>query len=140
MTIKLYKMTSPDNYINKVLTNEKTVTGDIKNIMDVLAPEIIFAEDISKYNYCYIPEFSRYYFIVGINAQQFFGIKCEVDVLYTFRDFIKNQYAIIKRNTKYRNDYLADVNQKEKAYSLVKTKLFDGALSDMNYYLTVLGG
>ena len=113
MIIKLYKMTSPDNCVNKVLTDEKTVTGDIKNVMDVLAPEIIFAEDISEYNYCYIPEFSRYYFIVGINAQQFFGIKCEVDVLYTFRDFIKNQQAIIKRNTNYRNDYLADLTQKE---------------------------
>lgn len=53
-----------------------------------------------KYNYCYIPTFSRYYFIdEWIWNAGMWSCKCHVDVLASFRDPILNGNFYVMRST-----------------------------------------
>ena len=56
-----------------------------------------YPSEIFGYNYCYCPEFKRYYFITDIISEtsRVFYIDCQVDVLATFRDDILNTNAFI---------------------------------------------
>ena len=55
------------------------------------------ASELFGYNYCYCPEFRRYYFITDIVSETavVFYIYCEVDVLATFREDVLNTRAFI---------------------------------------------
>lgn len=69
-----------------------------------------YPAEIFGYNYCYCPEFKRYYFISDIISEtsRVFYIVCQVDVLATFRDDILNTKAfILYAESKY-NSMLTD--------------------------------
>lgn len=64
MNIFLYKNNSEPNKIGKTLTNEIHLTGSLKEESNVVNPSILIdIENPSAYNYAYIPEFNRFYFI-----------------------------------------------------------------------------
>lgn len=69
-----------------------------------------YPSQVFGYNYCYCPEFKRYYFITDIISEtsRLFYILCQVDVLATFRDDILNTKAfILYAESKY-NSMLTD--------------------------------
>ena len=51
------------------------------------------------YNYCYIPDFGRYYYINGINALRanLFELSLGIDVLMTYAESIRNNAAIVDK-------------------------------------------
>ena len=51
------------------------------------------------YNYCYIHDFGRYYYINGINALRanLFELSLGIDVLMTYAEAIRNNAAIIDK-------------------------------------------
>lgn len=51
------------------------------------------------YNYCYIPDFGRYYYINGINALRanLFELSLGIDVLMTYASEIRGNYAIVDK-------------------------------------------
>ena len=67
-TISLFKTDSENNRVVKVLTDEKQLSGELRNQTSVLNPTIRIesTDNISGYNYCYISEFGRYYYITDI--------------------------------------------------------------------------
>lgn len=93
MQIILYKNNSDSNVIGKDLTNSMTLTGKLQTPTDVLSPsiEIKMFEGFEKYNYVYIPIFSRYYFITGFSVVDGdkLAINMGVDVLESYKDEIK---------------------------------------------------
>ena len=89
MTINFYKTVSNENQIQKVLTDSKTYTGTFKTDLDILNPKIIISDSdylILGYNYCYITELKRYYFVKNITilSNNRFLIDCKIDVLKTY--------------------------------------------------------
>lgn len=89
MTITFYKTASNENQIQKVLTDSKAYTGTFKNDLDILNPKIIISGSdylILGYNYCYIQELNRYYFVKNITilSNNRFLIDCRIDVLKTY--------------------------------------------------------
>lgn len=69
MTIIFYKTVSNENQIQKTLTDSKTYTGTFKNDLDLLNPKIIISDtsySILGFNYCFIQELNRYYFVKNI--------------------------------------------------------------------------
>ena len=69
MLIKFYNNTSEKNVLSKTLTNENIATGWLREESDIHAPVVtIDTVNISGYNYAYIPEFGRYYFISEIKT------------------------------------------------------------------------
>ena len=89
MTITFYKTVSNENQIQKDLTDSKTYTGIFKTDLDILNPKIIISDSdylILGYNYCYITELKRYYFVKNITilSNNRFLIDCKIDVLKTY--------------------------------------------------------
>lgn len=89
MTITFYKTVSNENQIQKVLTDSKAYTGTFKTDLDILNPKIIISDSgylILDYNYCYITELNRYYFVKNITilSNNRFLIDCKIDVLKTY--------------------------------------------------------
>lgn len=108
MIIKLYNTNSDNNKLNKVLTNEIIIDIKLKNDTDIIQPTIfLYSETLINSNYCYIPEFNRYYYINSIttNSNKVFKLELEVDVLMSFKNDILNSYAYVIQQTNYNNYY-----------------------------------
>lgn len=103
MTIIFYKTLSKPNEINKVLQNSFTITGSFKTDTDVIKPiiKVLNTTDfnIFNYNYCYISELKRYYFVedITILADKLFFISLSLDVLYTYKNAILSSVGNISR-------------------------------------------
>lgn len=103
MTIILYQNSSENNAVNKNLTELTTLTGTLREQSSIIDPVInISGIDvyIGSMNYAYIPEFNRYYFITNIESVRngLWRVSFHVDVLFSYREQIKNNHAIIERN------------------------------------------
>ena len=114
MEVTLYKNSSENNVIGKSLAQIKSVECNLKNDVSIINPTLVIAytENILGSNYCFIPKFSRYYFIdeiVPITADRCI-VKCRVDVLESFKNSILNLDCIVDKqeneiaSNKYIND------------------------------------
>lgn len=93
MDITLYVNNSEVQAINKTLSSGTVLTGTLREESSVINPSfLIEAINPSSFNYCYIPEFGRYYFIRNITSvrNNIWRITCDVDVLMSFRTYILN--------------------------------------------------
>ena len=114
MEIKLYKNLSENNVIGQSLAQIKSVEANLKNDVSIINPTLIlyYTANILDSNYCFIPKFSRYYFIdeiVPISGDRCI-VKCRVDVLESFKEDIKSLTVILdKAQSIYKsNKYLDD--------------------------------
>ena len=144
MDIKIYNNTSEQVKVGKTLINVRDISGELKEACDIINPVIIVSgENLSSYNYLYIPIFNRYYFITDIKVirNNLWEISCHCDVLETYKNEIKNQKAIVARQENEYNLYLNDPEWKIYTNKQVLTRLFPYGFSDTgNYYMTVIGG
>lgn len=100
MEIKLYKTSSPRKKLVKDLTDGITLTGTLRGQSSVMSPSLQIQDiAIIGYNYCYIPDFGRYYYINGINALRanLFELSLGIDVLMTYAEAIRNNAAIVDK-------------------------------------------
>lgn len=138
----LYVNSSENNALDKSLSSVFTDTLVFKEAVDMREPVIILetSTDISHINYMKLN--NRFYFAHAecITGGRF-KIKGHVDVLTTFKDEIRNNTGIIRRNIGSYNRYLADERVKLNAYEQVKTLVFSSGFSKtMQYYLVAIGG
>ena len=110
MTINFYINTSEKEKFDKSLTNEKSLTGFLKQGSSVINPVItVEINNPSQYNYIYIAEFHRYYFISDtVNVKNnIWEIHMHVDTLSSFKSEIRANKAIIESiEKKYTNTYI----------------------------------
>lgn len=100
MNIILYKNNSPNNYVTKQLAGALTLNGSLRDESSVIDPVIMIeANNLSTYNYLYISQFSRFYFIRNVESVRtnLWRITCHVDVLNTYRSQIRSHMAIISK-------------------------------------------
>ena len=143
MQIKLYKNLSEVNTIGKTLTEESVRTGTLKDGCSVLSPSVVLTgENLSRFNYAYIPQFSRYYFIKEITSVKsgLWEISMRVDVLETYKDSIKANTAILKRQEKLWDMYINDEKFKAESTNKTATIMFpQNHFNTVNFILTVAG-
>lgn len=113
MVVKFYYSQSDDRQINKVLTGETSFEGVPRGDVDIMTPVIRFdSSDIMRFNYCYIPEFQRYYSVRSINVYRegLYDVSLEVDVLMSFRNHILKLECIVDKQAQSRNgdEYIDD--------------------------------
>lgn len=104
MEIKLYKTSSPRKKLVKDLTDGITLTGTLRGQSSVMSPSLQIQDmSVIGYNYCYIPEFGRYYYINGINALRanLFELSLGIDVLMTYAEAIRSNAAIVDKVQNY---------------------------------------
>ena len=117
MTIILYKCSSEPNKVDKNIYDSLTFTGTLRESCSIVDPtftidssSMISPTLLLTFNYCYITEFNRYYFIRNITIinNNLFSFECHVDVLMTYRAQLRGLTAIISRQEKLYNLYLPD--------------------------------
>lgn len=104
MQIYLYTCNAENKRVNKApyLNNRQVFEGTLKESTSVLKPDIeIQGGNLSAYNYMYIPEFGRYYFISEpvCEYNKMWRIRGKCDVLYTYGAEIRQNRAIIDRTS-----------------------------------------
>ena len=119
MNITLYKTKSANNVINKKLESEKNlgnscVLGDNTSVTSptVIIGGITSLDTISDYNYAYIAQCHRYYYINDIIALSGGRVKLllSVDVLMSYKTDILNSTQLVTRQKNKGKMYLADAD------------------------------
>ena len=146
MTINFYINTSEKEKFDKSLTNEKSLTGFLKQETSVINPVItIEIENPSQYNYCHIPQFHRYYFINDmINIRNnIWEIHMHVDALSSFKSQIRANKAIIDKNqyltnaNEYYNDGNTFVHDSKETNEIAT---FQNGFDDIPHYILITAG
>lgn len=98
-TIHLYITNDSRNKVSKTLNNELTFNISFKNDTSVINPVFVLDSlvDLSYYNYMYIEQTQRYYFIdnVEVCKGRLFKIYAVSDVLMSFKEHILNITGIV---------------------------------------------
>lgn len=145
-TVTIYQNSSNPNVMTKSLSGGTDVSCDFKKPIDVENPEIyISASDAyDKYNYCYISEFGRYYFMKCIGGtSQTLTFQCTSDPLMSFKGAILASKAVIARNPWKYNKYVHDPKLPIESrtitgtYKFPTTSHFNG--TNNSYILTTIG-
>lgn len=146
MQIKLYKTNSPAAAVTKILTSELVFSDcTARSPVDLLRPEIVLsAAGLEGYNYMYIPELQRYYFIHPVMTRNgLFSLNARCDVLMSHATQIRAQSGILERSENVFNTYLTDRVFNMLAYRRTQTIPFPGhpfTTSNGGYYLATTGG
>lgn len=102
-TMYFYKSTAEKNRMDKsaYLTEIIQSTGTLRRAASIISPEFEFIYNkVPDFNYVYIPNFNRYYFIDNIVSlrNNVWTLSLSVDVLMSFKEQIKECDAFITRN------------------------------------------
>lgn len=146
-SVDLYNNESPVEKIGKNLTNSHTISDVLlKRDTSILRPVLVVnsVQDIYMYNYMYISEFGRYYFIDDIRSvhDNIWEISAHVDVLETYKAEILSNTAVLRRQEKKFNLYLDDPEFKTYNNERVQTKRFKGTsgwTKNLHYVLVTNG-
>ena len=140
--LKLYLNSSENSDLIKKLSNEKPITGQSRTAVDILNPVIdLVGMNVNKYNYCYVEELQRYYYIenVIIAPNGIYRLQMHVDVLMTYKDDILESSGLIRKNSKY-NPYAGDY-EVESRYDLTKHEFQNGFdFSNGDFILVTMRG
>ena len=145
MDIVLYKNSSPNNYLEKSLTDAVTLKGAFRADSSIVDPVLdVVIDNPSHYNYLYIPEFSRFYYINNIDTvkNHLWKIICHVDVLNTYRAQILSHQAIInKQASDTKSDlYLDDGDFVVKNKKSVEIERFPNGLNEEQKFILITAG
>lgn len=145
MTIKLYHNDSDKRTVNKTLTNEGALADAV--IIDdttILEPRLKVRDNgiiMVQYNYCYIADFKRYYYITNITVSNgYILIDCKVDVLMSYANEIKACTGVIARQENVWSGYLDDSENFTNQYNNVSLKAFNSPFSKTLSYILLVNG
>lgn len=143
MTITTYVNDSEEHVLDKTLTKiNENISVILKDDTNVLNPTIITSGNISHtFNYIYISDFNRYYYVKNITySQQRYYIECAVDVLMSFNSDIKSLNVIANRSSSYYNVYQTDSSIPFENRNVISTQPFSGGFNGQSMLLAVNGG
>ena len=146
ISVQLMNNSSPVEKIGKTLSVGTSYSCALKDDTSVLNPVIILqtSDNIFSFNYMYISDFSRYYFIDDIKSlnNNRWEIHAHVDVLETYKTQILNNDVVLKRQQNMFNLYLDDPEFKTyntESIQTIKFKNGSGFSKNLKYILTVNG-
>lgn len=146
MTIQFFKINNISNKINKSIpgTPDLTLTGSLKDGSDILDPVITISKNgVPDYNYAFIPEFNRYYFIAPPTnvRKDLWEMSLHVDVLYTYRQGILTAPCVVAKSSSNYNLYLNDSNYKCYQNPLIFSDTFPAGfdVSQAHFIMTLFG-
>lgn len=146
ISVKLMHNSSPVEKIGKNLDAGTEFTCDLKADTSVLKPTLILqsASSLAGFNYMYIQDFNRYYFIDDIVSKNnvIWEVSGHVDVLQTYKAGILSNTAVLRRQQNKYNTYLNDDKWPVYTYDDVITFKFtdSGFKKALEYLLVVAGG
>lgn len=144
-TISLFKTASENNRVVKTLTDEKQLSGELRNQTSVLNPSIRIesADNISTYNYAYISEFGRYYYITDIVSVRTncWVVSLRCDVLMSYKDEIQGLNVILDNTQETGlSNYLSSPNWVNLVKTKTDIKVFPSGLSEQGEFILITAG
>lgn len=145
MTIELYRNLSDGKVVDKKITLLKTLENvKLLDEFDILNPRLkvsreTFSNLYNKCNYCFIPDFGRYYFIEKSIESNFVYLQGSVDVRKTYGSALRSLTCTVTRNEYLRNGYLHDENYSVYAYEQIVCKMFPNAINQDSIILMTVG-
>ena len=145
MIIKFYKNLSDKNHVDKDITQiGSDMPGTLRDNCSIINPviqiEAFTGFDLTLCNYCYIPEFGRYYYINNITlTNKLYELSMHVDVLMSYKEEIRSNNAIVSRQENKYNLYLQDGVFKTKAFPNMQIIQFPYGFTDFNFIFSVAG-
>lgn len=147
------KCESDIDVIGKSWDTEHTLTIEGKLMFDqsFLSPKFLISGDVSAYNYCYIPDLHRFYYITEqiIKTGTLVEVHMQVDALQSWKSQILSNKAVIERQSKDTNvnAYFSDSMYWTQANKEVKTVPFLDEdenplvfnIPENNFILTIAG-
>lgn len=149
MTIFLYNNSSEPNRVDKQITIVEMVEGALRDESSLtnLSVEIELSENtLPSFNYAYIPDFKRYFFIDDIMSVRSYlwRLSLSIDVLMTYKDKIRSLTAFISRNEfTYNPDIVDNSFPMKMGYDFEAIQGSTTAFEDVDYnnsYCCVLSG
>ena len=146
LSVQMMVSSSPVEKIGKTLSAGSTYSCVLKDGTSILDPVIFIttSDAVYNYNYMYISDFGRYYFIkdiVSVNCNKW-EVHAHVDVLETYANAILSNTAVLKRQANLFNLYLDDPEFKTYNTETIQTLKFKGGSGlskNLKYILTVNG-
>ena len=118
MLMKLYTTKTPNNTIGKVLENETEYNIKFKSQADRTKPVVVLmSETMIDFNYAYIPDFNRYYFVesIKVTPNKIYNITLRCDVLESFKNDILESSGFVNQQTTpnkyYNSDYQTEIKK-----------------------------
>ena len=144
-TISLFKTASENNRVVKTLTDEKQLSGELRNQTSVLNPSIIIesSDNISTYNFAYISEFGRYYYITDIMSirTNCWVVSMRCDVLMSYKDEIRSMNVILNNTQETGlSNYLSSPNWVNLVKTKTDIKTFPKCLSNEGEFILITAG
>ena len=149
MQVILYKNTEDPRTVYKHPVEIATVSAIPFYPIIITTPvfKLSVQQGYDEVNYCYVPEFHRFYFIdsVQLESGNAMILKCSCDVLNSFKTDISNLSCVCTRNEYEFNKYIQDdVPSSVKAtitnYKLLESTPFEMPDDNGNYYVLNTNG
>ena len=145
MNIILYDNKSPKNKIGKTLVNANNITGTLRGETSTSNIQLMLnIVDLNPYNYMYIADFGKYYFITNIISVRtgLWLVSASIDVLESYKNEILQLNVILSDtesvgSKQYRNGACWDVLVKDKTDII---SFSDGLLPTGEFILITAGG
>ena len=143
--ITFYNNNSDRRCINKVLTDAKTISGNVKTQYTSSGISIdidVSVAGITPFQFNYMKFDNKYYYIDSVDflSQNIIRVNCGVDLLETYKAQILNQVAVLSRSETSYNRYLNDDNLHINAYKRVQTKAFSKSFSAVSTPILIVTG
>lgn len=115
MQVVLYQMSKRSNSTKRPANNTVSLTLNclVKTPSSVIDPVLEIKKsgsmEVFDYNYCYIPDWKRYYFITNFSFNMgIWIVNCTVDVLASYKETIKASSQYLLRSAQVYNEDLID--------------------------------
>lgn len=121
----LYLNKSADNVIGKDLEEVGRVDVRLRADIDIINPQLKIKNNGLKFNYCYIEQLKRFYFVESVQVRgRLVELVLNVDVLETYKEEINNSELVIERPIK-AGDYgdFSGVAKEEKDVAIFESDL-----------------
>lgn len=145
MEIKFYYNSSEKNKIGKSLSNELVLTGNLRDECSVTNPVIsVNISSLVGYNYCYITEFNRYYYITDIVSVRtnLWRVTLSIDVLESFKNDILNLSCIVDKQHDYDkyNNYIDDGSYINEIKTFTEIANFQSGFNEDGEFILITAG
>ena len=142
MYITTYVNASDEHVLDKSITKvHDNVNVILKDDTNMINPVIIVSGSLApSYNYVYLTDFNRYYYVRDITySQQRYYIALEVDVLMSFKAAINDLEVIANRSSSRFNVYQPDNSIPFLQRNIIATQKFPSGFGSESLILAVNG-
>ena len=144
ITLKLQQNKSEEIVLDKKVDDVTTESATLKRDTNIINPVFLLrVANLPTFNYISCSELERCYFVRSITSiNGLWEISCECDVLSTYKDAIRANSAIIRRQENNWNLYYNDGSFRTYQNPHIITKSFPNGFNPSNpsFVLAVAGG